>query len=814
VLKLYDVDAARQTILRRGAFGEETYPPALLQSLADRFGPGTTPPRAVTRILASVREQGDAALRHWSETIDRVRLDDIAVAPERIAAAHDELPAALLEAMRLAAERIRTFHQRQPLPNWTTDALGGTLGQRATPVRRVGIYVPGGTAPLFSSLLMSAIPAQVAGVAEIVICTPPIPHPAILAAAHLIGVERVYQLGGAQAIAAMAFGTESVPQVDKIVGAGNLFVTLAKQQVYGIVGLDGLAGPTETLVIADASANPAWVAADLLAQAEHDPLATAILLTTDRPLAEAVQREVAQQIEALDRAEIIAQSLAARGGIVLTPDLETAAALADDYAAEHLCLAVADPPALAARLRNAGGLFIGERSFEVLGDYVAGPSHVMPTGGTARFASPLNVLDFVKITSLIALDEATSAAISPAAAELARAEQLTAHAAAAEFRVSHRPTSSPMPGRGGAGFDPTALVQPHIRAMDAYEPILPFEVLSQRLGRAPEQIVKLDANENPYGPAPAVREALARMPFPHIYPDPESTALREALARYTGVPAAHLLAGAGADELIDLVMRVFVQPGDTIVNCPPTFGMYAFDASIENARVIDVPRRADFALDVAGIERAVAEQRPKLLFLTSPNNPDGSLIPRADLERLLALPLIVVLDQAYIEFADPQADWTPEVPRRANLIVLRTFSKWAGLAGMRVGYGAFPTILMPFFWKIKQPYNVSVAAATAANVALEHADAIRVTVDALIAERERLLGLLREVEYLRPYPTQANFILCKVIGRDAAQLKADLARAGILVRYFNKPDLTDHIRISVGRPEHSDTLLKALRELE
>jgi histidinol-phosphate aminotransferase len=350
--------------------------------------------------------------------------------------------------------------------------------------------------------------------------------------------------------------------------------------------------------------------------------------------------------------------------------------------------------------------------------------------------------------------------------------------------------------------------------MDAYEPILPFEVLSQRLGRAPEQIVKLDANENPYGPAPAVREALARMPFPHIYPDPESSALREALAGYTGVPAAHLLAGAGADELIDLVTRVFIQPGAAIVNCPPTFGMYAFDASIEDARVIDVPRRADFKLDVAGIERVVAEQRPKLLFLTSPNNPDGSLIPRDDLERLLDLPLIVVLDQAYIEFADPQADWTPEVARRDNLIVLRTFSKWAGLAGMRIGYGAFPTMLMPFFWKIKQPYNVSVAAATAATVALKHADAIRVTVDALIAERERLLGLLREVEFLRPYPTQANFILCKVIGRDAAQLKAELARAGILVRYFNKPGLTDHIRISVGRPEQSDALLAVLRKLE
>jgi histidinol dehydrogenase len=829
LLGIYDVETARRTILRRELFGEETYPPALLDALARMFGPGTTPPQAVARILQSVRDEGDAALRHWSETIDHVVLDDFAVSPERIAAASAALPAELMAAMRLAAERIRAFHTRQPLPNWQTGDLGGMLGQRVTPVRRVGVYVPGGSAPLFSSLLMSAIPAQVAGVNEIVICTPPNPHPAILAAAHLIGVERMFQLGGAQAIAALAFGTASVPRVDKIVGAGNVFVTLAKQQVYGIVGLDGLAGPTETAVIADGGANPAWVAADLLAQAEHDPLASAILLTPERSLAEAVQREIGHQLEGLERAEIIVQSLAKRGGIVLTPDLETAAALADEYAAEHLCLAVADPHALAGRIRNAGGLFVGERSFEVLGDYVAGPSHVMPTGGTARFASPLNVLDFVKITSLVALDEETTAAISPAAAQLARAEALTAHAAAAEARVEDstkderrrmnapslvlRPSSF-VTEQGEQNFDPALLARPHIREMDAYEPILPFEVLSRRLGRSPEQIVKLDANENPYGPAPAVREALARLPFPHIYPDPESTALRDALSQRLGVPAENLLAGAGADELIDLLMRLFVGPGDTIVNCPPTFGMYAFDAAIEAGRVVNVPRDADFALDLEAIARAVRDHRPKLLFLTSPNNPDGGLIARDELERLLALPVLVVLDQAYAEFAPGEASWIREVPRRSNLAVLRTFSKWAGLAGLRVGYGAFPSSIMPLLWKIKQPYNVSVPAATAALVSLEHAAAIQLTVDALIAERERLIGALRAVPFLEPRPSQANFVLCKVRGRDAAQLKASLAQAGILVRFFDKPGLKDYIRISVGKPEHTDALLAALKGLE
>jgi len=271
-----------------------------------------------------------------------------------------------------------------------------------------------------------------------VVCTPPNPHPAILAAAWLCGVEQVYQLGGAQAVAAMTYGTESIPRVDKIVGAGNLFVTLAKQQVFGVVGLDGLAGPTETVIVADRSARPEWVAADLLAQAEHDVLASAILLTPERSLAEAVQSEVARQMENLSRAEIIAAALAHRSGIVLTPDIETACALASEYAAEHTCLATADPQALAELIPNAGGLFLGEYSYEVLGDYIAGPSHVMPTNGTARFASPLNVYDFIKITSIVALDGESGRSLSAAAAAIARAEQLTAHAGAADFRTGRR----------------------------------------------------------------------------------------------------------------------------------------------------------------------------------------------------------------------------------------------------------------------------------------------------------------------------------------------------------------------------------------
>lgn len=434
MLKQYTIEEAQRTILRRRR-ANASYPQALMNSLSKRFGLGTTPEQAVSVILESIRTGGDSAVRKWSAELDRAEPETLAVPHPRFEQAYDAIPEDLRTALELSAERIRAFHKRQPIPSWETNEMGGTLGQRFTPVQRVGVYVPGGTAPLPSSLLMSVIPAQVAGVPDIMVCTPPGPDDSILAAAHICGLDTVFEIGGAQAVGAMAYGTETIPAVDKIVGAGGLFVTLAKQQVFGLVGLDGLAGPTETMVIADASANPAWVAADLLAQAEHDPLASAILLTPDPAMAEAVAAEVERQLSLLSRADTIKSALYNRSGAVVTGDISTAVQLANDYGAEHLCLAVEDPEALAGRLHNAGGIFIGEFSFEVLGDYTAGPSHVMPTGGTARFASPLNVLDFVKLTSIIALDPDTCRRLAPTSARVADAEGLSAHAAAARIRL-------------------------------------------------------------------------------------------------------------------------------------------------------------------------------------------------------------------------------------------------------------------------------------------------------------------------------------------------------------------------------------------
>jgi len=444
MLKQYDPQTAKQTILKRTPPDEFPVSQRVLDGIAKLFGESLTPEQAVTKILKDVRMNGDSALQKWTQSLDSLDLLPVPVSKELIQSALDLLPPMQRDALEKAAARIEAFHRKQPLTSWFTNELGGTLGQIIRPIQRVGLYVPGGTAPLPSTVLMSAIPARVAGVKEIVVVTPPNRALAeknppvdsmILAACAIAGVDKVYLLGGAQAIAALAYGTETIQPVDKIFGPGNLFVTLAKRQVYGVVGIDGLAGPTETVVIADESANPAWVAADLLAQAEHDLLASAILLTPSQTLIEKVQIEVGQQLEQRGRADIILASLENRGGAVLTRDLDEAVKLANEYAPEHLALSVSDPWRWVEKVNNAGGVFVGEHSFEVLGDYLAGPSHVMPTGGSARFASPLNVWDFVKIVSLIALDENTVQAIGPIAATIATSEGLDAHTNSALVRL-------------------------------------------------------------------------------------------------------------------------------------------------------------------------------------------------------------------------------------------------------------------------------------------------------------------------------------------------------------------------------------------
>ncbi|MEX2542513.1 MAG: histidinol dehydrogenase [Trueperaceae bacterium] len=393
----------------------------------------------VREVLDAVRRRGDEAVREFSERYDGVRLEHFRVPAESFDRAADEVGEALGDAIALAADRITSFYRKQPSPGFLEEEDGSLLGQLVRPLERVGCYVPGGTAPLFSSLLMTAVPARVAGVDEVVAVTPPrrdgTVAPAILVAARAAGVSTVYRIGGAQAIAALAYGTETVQRVDKIVGPGNRFVVLAKQAVYGLVGIESLPGPTETMVLADEGAQLEHVVADLLAQAEHAG-SQPVLVTTSRSLAAAVPDALERSLADLPTAAAARASLTDRGYLVVVEGLDDGVEVANAYAPEHLCLLVDRPMELLPLVRNAGGLFLGHSSMEALGDYLAGPSHVMPTGGTARFSSFVNVSDFQKLIPVVGIGEELLSAVGPAAARMARAEGLEAHARAIEARIA------------------------------------------------------------------------------------------------------------------------------------------------------------------------------------------------------------------------------------------------------------------------------------------------------------------------------------------------------------------------------------------
>ena len=436
------MEEGRQLLLADRNLDRLVAPPSLARRILDTFGEPLTPLQVVERIVQAVKDEGDAGLERYCRLIDGAFPSPLKVDRAEMEAARGRLPLELLSAFEMAAERILEFHRRALRRSWFESSPVGIFGQVVRPIDRVGLYVPGGTAAYPSSLLMSALPAKAAGVGEIVVATPAakdgtIPD-AVLAAAHLAGVSAVYRVGGAQAIAAMAHGTQSIPRVDKILGPGNIFVALAKRVVSGVVGIDAVTGPTETMVVADRSAAVEHVAADLLAQAEHDLLAQAVLITTSPELLERLPGELDRQLSRLQRATIARESLESRGAAVLVHDLSEAVALANQYAPEHLCLAVADPWSLLDEVRSAGGVFLGELSVEALGDYVCGPSHVMPTGGSARFSSPLTVDDFVKVSSLFAVTPAGLRELGPAAARMALSEGLDAHAASIRKRLEEQ----------------------------------------------------------------------------------------------------------------------------------------------------------------------------------------------------------------------------------------------------------------------------------------------------------------------------------------------------------------------------------------
>lgn len=433
------LEAAENVLTRIDPLDLSSLPEVVLERTRALFGADATPESSVLQMLREVRDEGDAAVRRYASLLDNAELDNLQVPISEIDAAWDSTPDDLKRALQLAAERVTGFHESTLPRDWVD--LGDGLGELVRPLERVGLYAPGGTAAYPSTVLMTAIPARVAGVKEVVLTTPRLGseplNSTVLAAARIAGVDAVYQVGGVPAIGALAYGTESIRKVDKICGPGNVFVAYAKRMVQGQVDIDGVFGPTETIVVADSSANPVFCAADLIAQAEHDPMASAVLVTDSDSLISAIEAELDVQIASNPRAETIRQSLERQGCIVSVDDFGEAIEVANRIAPEHLCLMVADPWKWAGQIRNAGGLFLGEFSPEVMGDYIAGPSHVMPTGGTARFSSALSVHHFLRTMPVVGLSPQHFADLGAAAVRIAEAEGLPGHAGAVQARLDH-----------------------------------------------------------------------------------------------------------------------------------------------------------------------------------------------------------------------------------------------------------------------------------------------------------------------------------------------------------------------------------------
>ena len=428
---------AESCLKRQASSGDYSVSPVLKRRLKEMFGTDD-PEQAVKQIIAEVRNRGDAALIDYSLKIDRVKLGSLEVGKDEVSKAYRQVEPELLTALKLAAGRILSFQvaQKDAFLSGVAKMAPGTLIRT---LECVGVYAPGGTACYPSTVLMTAIPAKVAGVNQVILVTPPAANGAVptatLVAADIAKVDRIFCIGGAQAVAALAYGTQSIPSVDKICGPGNIFVMLAKKLVYGVVDIDGLQGPSEVVIIADETASPQYCAADLLAQAEHDPLASAILITTSQQLADQVSRELERQLDTLERKAIATESLANRGMIVVVAGTGEAIRLANLYAPEHLCLMVKEADSYIGQITNAGCIFVGQKPTVVLGDYVAGPSHALPTGGTARFSSPLNITDFIKYMNVVTVDDASLRELGPAAITIARAEGFEAHARAVEKRL-------------------------------------------------------------------------------------------------------------------------------------------------------------------------------------------------------------------------------------------------------------------------------------------------------------------------------------------------------------------------------------------
>ena len=770
---------------------------------------------AIRPVCDDVRERGALAVREYTMRFDGVDLPDPVVPRGALEAALVGLDEAVASALSEAARRATLVHEAQlPAQTVTMVADGSSVTERYVPVARAGVYVPGGLVAYPSSVVMNVIPAQVAGVRQIAVASPPrpefggLPHPAVLAACELLGVTEVHAAGGAQAIAMLGYGTEYCAPVDTITGPGNVYVAAAKRLLRGTVSTDAEAGPTEVAIIADHTADPRFVAADLIAQAEHDSLAACLLITTDQRLADDVDAELASQLLRARHADRIAAALKGQSSCVLVDDLATAVAVADAWAPEHLEIQSAGAADLARTVSNAGAVFVGAYAPVSLGDYLAGSNHVLPTGGTARHSGGLSVLTFLRGIHVVTCTRRALAEVAPHIDALGGAEDLDAHVNAVRVRVPSDQNDPSGPGRRQAAETTDA--------RGGGPPALRADLVGRTPYGAPQvhARARLNTNENPYPPSAELVDDISKAVVAaanglNRYPDRDAVALRGDLASYLGhgLTTKQVWAANGSNEVIQQLLQAYGGPGRSALGFEPSYSMHPIIAKTTCTTWVSAARSEDFGVDAGRALAALAEFKPDLIFLTSPNNPTGTAMPLAVIEQVCQHASgMVVVDEAYQEFSrDPNGTALALLPRFPRLVVVRTMSKAFALAGARVGYLAASKDVVDGLAVVRLPYHLSALTQATARAALAHADELLARVSALSAARDDLVGWLRG-RGLRTAESDTNFVLFGTFGDRHAVWQALLDR-GVLVREVGPPGW---LRVTIGTDDELDAFRSAL----
>lgn len=766
--------------------------------------------QTVNTVLEAIRTTGDKAVQHYTHQFDKVQLVDFQVTKQEITIAETQCSPELKVAILLAKNNIHRFHEAQKEQELVVETMQGIICRRKNVgIEKVGLYIPAGSAPLFSTILMLGVPAKIANCKEIILCTPPDKngniHPAILYTANLVGIDKIFKIGGVQAIGAMAFGTETVPKVYKIFGPGNQYVTCAKQLIQKRgVAIDMPAGPSELAIWADETCVPEYVAADLLSQAEHGADSQVILVTTHKTVLEAVKIEVEKQVLVLPRKEIALKALA-NSKLILVENQDIALELLNEYAAEHLIIACKNYNDLAAKITNAGSIFLGNYSPESVGDYASGTNHTLPTNGYARMYSGVSLDSFVKKITFQELTPQGLVNIGQAVEIMAENEQLAAHKNAVTIRLKNLQNSKNINTESNYNLGNLVRkniqnLQPYSSARDEFKQATPKILQNSSLGKKP-QFTFLDANENSFG------SAIGNY---NRYPDPLQKAVKQEIVVWRKVAANQIFLGNGSDEAIDLLFRIFCEPQkDNVIILPPTYGMYEVSANINNVGLQKISLTPDYQIDTTKVLAAI-NPNTKIIFVCCPNNPTANSIDKNAIELLLQnFHGLVVVDEAYIDFSSAES-WLRELDKYPNLVVLQTFSKAFGLAALRLGMAFASAEIIAYFNKVKPPYNVNVATQDLVLQALKETNKIESWVQDIIIARNILSEKLAKLSIVeKVYPSDANFLLVKI--KNADQVYSDLITNQIVVRNRSKVILCEGcLRITVGTNIENDNLVSVL----